>query len=324
LTSTISLNNLIEKAKSKGFKALALTDQNVMYGTVEFYKLCKQNQIKPILGLTVDVQSDRSETASYPLVLLAENDMGFKNLLKISSAVQTKNETCIPIKWLKHYSKGLIAITPGVEGEIEQNLLAEKDEIARELIQRFIGIFGKKNFFLSVQNHGLDQEEKLRRKLTLLANEMNIPLAATNHVHYLEKEDMFAHECLLAIKNGDKLQDEQREKLGSDQYYLKSAKEMAEGLDEFPEALENTLEIANRCNVDIELNKTYLPKFPVDNGKSADQFLEDLCIEGLSRRFSKPTKAHYERIHYELDVIKRMRFSDYFLIVCLCIEHYGC
>ncbi|MCQ6278357.1 DNA polymerase III subunit alpha [Bacillus sp. EB600] len=315
LTSTISLSGLIEKAKSKGFDTLALTDRNVMYGTVEFYKLCKKNQIKPILGLTVDVQSENTEAVSYPLVLLAEDDMGFKNLLKISSAVQTRAEKCIPVKWIKHYSQGLIALTPGQEGEIEQNLLAGKDQIAKELIQKFTGIFGKENFFLSIQNHGLDQEEMVRDKLILLAKEMNIPFAATNHVYFLEKEDMFAHECLLAIKNGDKLQDEHREKLGSDQYYLKSAAEMTECLADFPEALENTVRIGNRCQVNIELNKTYLPKYPVENGKPADQFLEDLCMEGLNRRFTSPTNVYYERLHYELDVIKKMKFSDYFLIV---------
>jgi DNA polymerase III subunit alpha len=314
LSSTISINECIDQAKSKGFKALALTDRNVMYGAVEFYKLCQKNGIKPILGLTVDVESDGAES-SYPIVLLAENDMGFKNLLKISSAVQTRDEKCIPIKWLIHYSKGLIAITPGIEGEIEQNLLAEKVQIAKELIQRYSSIFGKRNFFLSIQNHGLDQEEKIRKELLLLANELNIPLAATNQVCFLEKEDQFAHECLLAIKNGDKLQDEHREKLGSDQYYLKSSAEMAEILSDFPDALENTLSIGNRCKVNIELNKTYLPKYPVENGQSADRYLEDLCLEGLIKRYPAPPKIYYERLYYELDVIKNMKFSDYFLIV---------
>jgi DNA polymerase-3 subunit alpha len=314
LSSTISINECIEKAKSKGFKVLALTDRNVMYGAVEFYQLCHKNGIKPILGLTVDVESEGAES-SYPIVLLAENDVGFKNLLKISSAVQTRDEKCIPIKWLIHYAKGLIGITPGIEGEIEQNLLADRDEIAKELIRRYSSIFGKENFFLSIQNHGLDQEQMVRKKVMLLSEELNIPLAATNQVYFLEKEDMFAHECLLAIKNGDKLQDEQREKLGSDQYYLKSAAEMVETLSDYPEALENTLAIGLRCKVNIELNKTYLPKFPVKNGKPADQYLEELCCEGLIKRCSTPSKIYYERLYYELDVIKKMKFSDYFLIV---------
>jgi DNA polymerase-3 subunit alpha len=241
--------------------------------------------------------------------------MGFKNLLKISSAVQTREDKWIPIKWLLHYSKGLIAITPGLEGEIEQNLLAEKDHIAKNLIQKFSSIFGRDNFFLSIQDHGIDQEEKVRKKLSLLAKELSIPLVATNQVYFLENEDRFAHECLLAIKNGDKLQDENREKLGSDQYYLKSSAEMAEILSDYPEALENTLVIGRRCKVNIELNKTYLPKFPVENGKPADQYLEDLCFEGLTKRCSAPSKIYYERLNYELDVIKKMKFSDYFLIV---------
>jgi DNA polymerase-3 subunit alpha len=309
------MNELVEAAKQKGFKNLALTDRNVMYGAVEFYKLCVKSGIKPILGLTVDVQSEIAEESSYPIVLLAENDAGFKNLLKISSAIQTREDKWIPMKWLIHYSKGLIAITPGVEGEIEQNLLEGKDIVAKKLINRYCSIFGQENFFLSIQNHGLNEEKKICDKIMILANEMNIPAAATNQVYFLEKEDMFAHECLLAIKNGDKLQDEHREKLGSDQYYLKSAAEMAETLSGFTDALENTLTIGMRCQVNMELNKTHLPKFPVDNGKSADQFLEELCLNGLKNRYSSPSKDHYERLQYELDVIKRMKFSDYFLIV---------
>jgi DNA polymerase-3 subunit alpha len=315
LSSTISINECIEKAAGYGFKAIALTDRNVMYGAVEFYKSCKKKGIKPILGLTVDVQSELLPQHSYPIVLLAENDAGFKNLLKISSAVQTREEKCLPVKWLIHYSNGLIAITPGLEGEVEQNLLKDEDLNAKELIKRYSGIFGKGNFFLSIQDHGLDMEEKVRDKLLVLAKELNIPTAAANQVYFLDKEDLFAHECLLSIKNGDKLQDEHRERLESDQYYLKSTAEMTEILSDYPDSLENTLMIGNRCQVNIELNKTHLPRFPIESGKAADQYLQDLCMGGLNKRYSNPSKVHYQRLNYELDVIKRMKFSDYFLIV---------
>jgi DNA polymerase-3 subunit alpha len=315
LSSTIPLNELVKQAVNKNFKALALTDRNVMYGTVEFYKLCKSHNIKPVLGLTVDIASENEEASSYPLVLLAENNTGFKNLIKISSVVQTKAEQGIPIKWLKHYSAGLIAITPGFEGEIEKNLLEERDQLAKDIIRKFNTIFGEGNFFLSIQNHGLQKEEIVRKKLSSISKEMNIPIAAANQVYFLEKADMFAHECLLSIKNGDKLQDEHREKLGSDQFYLKTAKEMTECLSEFPDALENTIHITNRCEVDLELNKTYLPKYPTENGETADQFLEEICYEGLKKRYPQQTKIHEERLRYELSVIKRMKFSDYFLIV---------
>ncbi|MCD4839906.1 DNA polymerase III subunit alpha [Neobacillus sedimentimangrovi] len=315
LTSTVSIPELIETARSKGFNTLALTDRNVMYGTIEFYKLCKKQNIKPIIGLTVDVASEKSEKNSHPLVLLAENNKGFKNLLKISSSVQTKAKNGIPMKWLKHYSEGLIALTPGIEGEIEQFLLNGQRDSAKELILKFLQIFGKGNFYLAIQNHHLQQEKQIRDEFIMLSKEMGIPLVATNTVHYLEREDTFVHECLLAIKNGDKLQDDHREKLGSDQFYLKTAAEMVESLSDVPEALENTLFIANRCNLTIELNKTFLPSFPTENNISADDYLQELCKKGLKERLGSPSKEYVDRLLYELDIIKRMKFSDYFLIV---------
>ncbi|MDR4948847.1 DNA polymerase III subunit alpha [Neobacillus cucumis] len=315
LTSTASVPHLVENAKQKGYSALALTDRNVMYGTIEFYKHCKKNNLKPIIGLTVDVESERAENAAYPLVLLAETEAGFKNLLKISSAVQTKSIKGIPFKWLQSYSEGLIALTPGLEGEIEQSLLNDQKEYAKKLIQKFDHIFGNGNFFISVQNHHLEEERKINKQLLEIAREDTIPLVAANNVHYLEKEDTFAHECLLAIKNGDKLQDEHREKLNSDQFYLKRPEEIVEGFAELPEALENSLRIAERCTVNIELNKTYLPTFPTENGMPAEEFLEKLCEKGLVERFSRPDKEYTDRLAFELAVIKRMKFSNYFLIV---------
>ncbi|MBU8916724.1 DNA polymerase III subunit alpha [Bacillus sp. FJAT-29953] len=316
LTSTASVSDLVENARNKGFRTLALTDRNVMYGTIEFYKLCKKQQIKPIIGLTVDIESERMEEETYPLVLLAENDAGYKNLLKISSAVQTKAENGIPHKWLKAYSKGLIAITPGIEGEIEQALLTNEVALAKDLALELSGIFGCGNFYLALQDHQLEQEKTLREPLLRLSKEWNIPLAATNQVYYLEKEDMFAHECLLAIKNGDKLQDDHRQQLGSDQFYLKSSAEMAECFADVPEALENTLRIAERCNININLDKTYLPSFPTENGMPAEEYLEKLCQKGLKERISEePSTKYLDRLAYELNVIKRMQFSNYFLIV---------
>ncbi|WP_040207665.1 DNA polymerase III subunit alpha [Neobacillus jeddahensis] len=315
LTSTASVPELIASAKRKGFSALALTDRNVMYGTIEFYKLCKQHNLKPIIGLTVDVESESTLNECYPLVLLAENEQGFRNLLKISSAVQTKADNGLPLKWLKHYSEGIIAITPGPEGEIEQSLLNGNEEYARNVTRKLEAIFGNDHFFLAIQNHQLDQESVLRTQIIRLSKELQIPLVATNRVHYLEKEDTFAHECLLAIKNGDKLQDDHREQLGSDQFYLKTAAEMVDCFSEVPEALENTIRIKDRCNVNIELNKTYLPTFPTDNGMPAEEFLEMLCEKGLTERFAAPSQAYMERLSFELSVIKRMKFSNYFLIV---------
>ncbi|MEH7108176.1 DNA polymerase III subunit alpha [Bacillus sp. JJ1764] len=315
LSSTASVADLVKNAVNKGFKALALTDRNVMYGTVEFYKLCKKYQIKPIIGLTVDVVGSKTEQDAFPLVLLAENDNGFRNLLKISSTVQTKAQNGIPLKWLKHYSDGLIAITPGLEGEIEQSLLSGDREFALNIMQKLNRIFGNGRFFLSLQNHLIEEEAILRKELLALSEEFNIPVVATNRVHYLEQDDTFAQECLLAIKNGDKLQDDHREQLGSDQFYLKTAAEMVDSFSEIPQALENTLLIAQKCHVNMELNKTFLPSYPTEHHIPADEYLEQLCIKGLSERFSSPAPKYMDRLTYELSVIKRMQFSNYFLIV---------
>ncbi|EIJ79244.1 DNA polymerase III DnaE [Bacillus methanolicus PB1] len=315
LTSTITIEQLVSEAKNKRFPAVALTDRNVMYAAVAFYKECIKNSIKPILGLTVDVLSELTESSSFPLVLLAKNQTGFKNLLKITSVVQTKSPQGIPIKWLRHYSQGLFALTPGMEGEIEHYLLNNETEKAKRAVQFLASIFEKNSFFISLQNHGIKEEQHLISELAKLAEETGIGTAATNRVHYLEQKDSFAHECLLAIKNGEKLQDEGRERLGSDQFYFKTAEEMTELFYEYPDALENTIYIAEQCNVFMEMDKQFLPKYPVPEGETADSYLEKLCLQGLNERYKNKAQEHIERLMYELGVIKRMKFSDYFLIV---------
>jgi DNA polymerase-3 subunit alpha len=315
LTSAAKLDRLVSKAKSLQFKALALTDFQVMYGTIAFYKLCRQQGIKPIIGLTINVIDDQVDGLAAPLVLLAENNQGYQNLLKISSALQTKTPEGLPERWLRSYSNGLIAITPGPEGVIEKNIIEGHLDKAKELTKKFSAIFGGNSFYLGIQNHFSTQDEHLLTELMSLSEEMKIPVVATNNVVYIEKEDFFAHKCLLAIKNGDKLSDEHIDLHIPSEFYLKSAKEMLSIFDQYPDALENTLVIADRCHVDLELGVTHLPKFPTPNEESANDYLELLCIKGLSDRFEEPEKVYKDRLTYELSVIKRMNFSDYFLIV---------
>ncbi len=286
-----------------------------MYGTIAFYKECLKQSIKPIIGLTVDVVSEMDETQAYPLVLLAKDLTGFQNLLKITSTIQTKSSHGIPIKWLKHYSSGLIALTPGLEGEIEGHLLNDDMESAKKLVDLYSGIFGERDFYLSLQDHGTAKEKELISSLIQLSKVTGTQLVATNQVQFLEKEDGFAHECLLAIKNGVKLQDDDRERLETDQYYLKDAKEMVELFSEFPDALENTIKIAQRCQVKLDLNQKRLPKYPSEDGQTAEHLLEKLCMEGFQKRYQSPTNLHRKRLQYELSIINKMKFSDYFLIV---------
>nr|WP_295969887.1 DNA polymerase III subunit alpha [uncultured Bacillus sp.] len=315
LTSTASIERLAEDAKAKGYKALALTDRNVMYGMISFYKECVKRSIKPIMGLTVDVLSEFQESKAFPLVLLAKNQTGFQQLLKITSSVQTKSPEGIPVKWLRHYAKGLFAISPGMEGEIEQALLNEDMEAAKKVLKLYQQLFENQSFFLSIQDHGLSVEQQLNRAVIELAEANQVKLVATNQVYYLQKEDSFAQECLLAIKNGHKLQDQERERLQSDQYYLKTPDEMTELFSYYSDALENTLKIAEACNVVIELHKTKLPKFPTDKGITAEQLLETLCWQGFQERYLEADAEIKKRLTYELSVIKKMNFSDYFLIV---------
>lgn len=315
LSATAKIENLVKNAKEKGFSAIALTDQNVMYGTFAFYKECLKHGIKPIIGLTVDVKSVLEEDQSYPLVLLAKNQAGYQNLLKISSVVGTKSKEGIPIKWLKAYSRGLFAITPGLKGEVEGNLLNGNMEQALSVARLYKGIFENSSFFLALQNHGINSERQLIEQLEQISKDIGVGLVATNEVFYLEREDSFALECLLAIKQGKKLQDEDRQRLKSDEYYLKTAGEMTELFLSTPEALENTLKISQQCNVMIAMDKKNLPKYPVKNGISADNLLEELCWQGFKERYQHERENYKERLLYELQVIKGMEFSDYFLIV---------
>jgi DNA polymerase-3 subunit alpha len=314
LNSTIQIEQLVQEAKAKGFKAVALTDRNVMYGSIPFYKECLKHGIKPILGLTADILNENEE--SFPLVLLAKDQQGFQNLLKISSVIKTKSQAGIPLKWLKHYQQGLYAITPGLEGEVETHLINNNLDLAIETIEKYKMIFGQNNFYLSLQNHQSPKETVIYSRLLELAESTKTELVATNQVFYLKQEDALAHECLLAIKNGDKLSDDHIEKLESDQYYFKSGREMVELLSEYPTSLENTYRIASECNITLELDQKRLPKFPTGVNVTADSLLEELCLKGLQKRTgSAPSNIYRDRLIYELQIIKKMNFSDYFLIV---------
>lgn len=316
LSSSARIESLVEKASLTGYKALALTDENVMYGAIPFYKECNKRGIKPIIGLTASVlaNEDGEGKRSFPLVLLAKNNRGYQNLLKISSAIQTKSKEGIPKRWLSSYRDGLIGITPGRTGEVEQHLLAGELDLAKQVIAQYKHMFAE-DFYLSIQNHQLSEEKELHNLLFSVSNEMDVPLVATNHVQYLEREDSFAHECLLSIKNGTKLSDDNRVVLPSKEYYFKKPQEMVELFSESARALENTLRIAEQCNVEIELGVFALPKYPVPNGESAADYLSRICLKGLHDRYQTPSDEHMERLQYELDVIRKMNFSDYFLIV---------
>ncbi|KZZ85867.1 DNA polymerase III subunit alpha [Bacillus sp. SJS] len=315
LNSSVRLDRLVQKAAELHFNTLALTDQGVMYGTVAFYKQCKKNGIKPIFGLTAAVlpQGD-TIPQGYPLILLAENYKGYQNLLKISSALQTKSPNGIPDRWMKSYREGLIALSPGREGWIETLLENGEVEEAERAAAHYLELFGEDSFYLGIQKtEQTEQEESLNQSILKVAATSGAGLAALNDVHYLEKEDYLAYQSLIAIQNGEKLNEDSAE--DSKERYFKSAQQMAELFNNLPEALENTLKIADRCHVELGLGKARLPSFPAPGGEPADEYLERVCLEGLKQRYPEPAEDVYRRLTYELDVIKNMGFSDYFLIV---------
>lgn len=312
LQSACKIEPLVRRAKELGFQALAITDQNVMYGVIPFYKACKAAGIHPIIGLTASV-SEEEASLSYPLVLLAETETGYRNLLKISSVIMTKTRNGIPKKWLSHYAEGLIAISPGVNGEVEQLLLQQENEQARKVIAGYKEMFS--SFYLSIQNHGLSEERLLQARLLQLSEDMNVPLVAANNVHYVDKTDAFVQDCLLCAQHGVKVEDTNRPRLRTEEYDLKSAEQMEELFSFLPEALDHTVQIAQRCRVEVTFHESRLPEFPIETGETSDEFLQRICEEGLRKRYERITDVHRERLQHELRVISRMGFSDYFLIV---------
>jgi DNA polymerase III subunit alpha len=309
LTSPAKISDLVKKAKELQFSALALTDENVLYGAIPFYMECKRYGIQPIIGMITDIALEGEST--YPLVLLAKNETGYRHLMKISSTIQTKAQRGIPEKWLWHYRDGLIALTPGKSGQIEILLAHNETEKAKQVLERYKKIFGA-DFYLSVQRGENKQQEPYEQQLIDLSKETNTPLVATNDVQYIEKEDAFVQRCLLAIKQGTVIKEETA---ADGERYLTSPEEMKKRFSDLPEAVENSKKIADQCHLHIDFDTFKLPKYPVPENENADRYLRRLCLKGLYERVSSPSDVYIERLEYELDIIRQMNFSDYFLIV---------
>lgn len=309
LESSCRIDRLIDKAKEMNFHSLALTDHNVMYGVIPFYKACKANGIKPIIGLKINIRLATSE-ATPELVLLAKNNVGYQNLMKISSRIMLGSEgeyqsPAISEKQLEKYTDGLLAISTGLNGIVQQDFVH---------IKHYFSMF-KGQFFLGLEDHGLAEEKKLNLDLIRLARENDIQLVAMQEVYFLEKADAYAHECLLCIKSGAKITEADHPRLKSDQHYLKSTEEMAMLFAHIPEAMENTRKISEMCNLEISLDEYILPRYPLEDGMEAGKYLRELCGNGLTERYSVITDDIRERLHYELMIINKMGFNDYFLIV---------
>ncbi len=324
LDGATRITKLMERASELGMESIAITDHGVMYGAVEFYKQAKNHGLKPIIGCEVyiaqrshldkDPVKDKNQ---YHLILLAENQQGYKNLMKIVSEGFVKGfyyRPRVDKEILNKYSEGLICLSACIAGEIPSLILQGNFEKAKQTALEYRDIFGENNFFLELQEHGIEEQELINEKLIEIGDEFDIPLVLTNDTHYINKEDAKFHDILLCIQT-QKTVDEERMRFPSEEFYLKSYEEMIEIFPGMEEAAENTNKIAERCNVELDFSTTHLPNFDVPENFGKYEYLEKLCREGIEERYDKISDEINNRLEYELDIIKDMDYVDYFLIV---------
>lgn len=327
LDGSSKIKELPARAKELGMDSLAITDHGVMYGVIDFYRACKAVEIKPIIGCEVYVAPGsrfdkeaigQGDDRYYHLVLLAENNTGYSNLMKIVSRGFTEGfyyKPRVDYEVLEKYHEGIIALSACLAGEVARDITRDNYEEAKKAALHYQDIFGKDNFFLELQDHGIPAQRLVNQELMRMSRETGIELVCTNDIHYTYAEDAEAHDLLLCLQTGKKVTDTDRMRYEGGQYYCKSPEEMAELFPYAPQALENTYRIAQRCNVEIEFGKTKLPKYEVPEGFDSWTYLLHLCNEGLVKRYGDEAEKHRERLDYELGVIKRMGYVDYFLIV---------
>ena len=337
---------LIQRAKELGMKSIAITDHGVMYGCVDFYKQATANGIKPILGCEVyvasksmDIKHVDKENKTNHLVLLVKNEVGYQNLMKIVSEASIRGfyyKPRVDHDYLRAHSEGIIALSACLGGEVQRYQLDDEYEKAKEVALLYNEIF-KDGFYIEIQNHGMQEQRKVNEANIKLSRETGIPLVATNDVHYINQKDSKAHDILMCIQTGKTVEDENRRRYPSDQFYLKSPDEMWDMFSYVPEALENTIKIADECNFDYKFHESKLPKFPLPEGAEPYPYLRDHCYKGLIERYdvfkelmetgftnekldelvkiNEEAKSYVDRLEYELGIIKQMGYVDYFLIV---------
>ncbi len=326
LDGSNKIKECVARVKELGMNSVAITDHGVMFGVIDFYRAAKAAGVKPILGCEVYVapgsRFDKEAVGSgddryYHLVLLAENDRGYHNLMKIVSKGFTEGyyyKPRVDMEVLREYHEGIIALSACLAGEVQKYIMRRMYSEAKEAAFRYQEIFGEGNFFLELQDHGMSEQQMVNQALLRMSSETGIKLVATNDVHYTYAEDEKPHDMLLCIQTGKKLADEDRMRYEGGQYYIKSEEEMRNLFPYAIEALENTQKIADRCNVDIEFGVTKLPKYDVPEGYTSWEYLNKLCYEGLEERYPGNEDLK-ERLKYELSVIQSMGYVDYFLIV---------
>ena len=326
LDGSNKIKEYVARVKELGMNSAAITDHGVMYGVIDFYKEAKAQGINPILGCEVyvapnsrfDRETVHGEDRYYHLVLLAENNTGYSNLMKIVSKGFVDGyyyKPRVDMEVLEQYHEGIIALSACLAGEVPRAITRGNYEEAKEIALKYQKCFGKENYFLELQDHGIPEQQNVNQHLLRMSQELGIELVATNDIHYTYAKDAEPHDILLCIQTGKKLADEDRMRYEGGQYYVKSEQEMAELFPYARQALENTQKIADRCHVEIEFGVTKLPHFEVPEGYDSWSYLNKLCFDGLKERYPQNHTELEERLNYELGVIKEMGYVDYFLIV---------
>ncbi|MBQ1715720.1 MAG: DNA polymerase III subunit alpha, partial [Firmicutes bacterium] len=327
LDGAARIKDVVKRGKELGMTSMAITDHGAMFGVVDFYKECKAQGIKPIIGCEVytaprthlDKDPDLDKRQGH-LILLAENETGYKNLIKIVSIGYIEGfyyKPRIDKDVLRAHSEGLICLSACLSGDVQKKLLLRDYEGAKNEAIAFRDIFGEGNFYLELQDHGLDGEKAIRADMLRLSKELGIPLVATNDCHYVNRSDAEAHDVLLCIQTGTTLDEPDRMRYPTDQFYLKSEEEMRELFGDIPGAIENTEIIADRCNFDFKFGEYHLPEFVAPSGKTNEEYFKELCHKGLIERYGERANSPelQERMNYEIDTIVKMGYVEYFLIV---------
>lgn len=326
LDGAIRFEDLFGLARQYRMDACAITDHGTMFGAADFYFTAKEWGIKPIIGCEAYItprsrfeKKGKGEDNAYHVVLLAMTDKGYKNLIKLASYAQLEGFYYVPRidrELLRSYNEGLICLTACIKGEIPNQVLKGEHDKAKEIIEEYYSIFNER-LYLELQDNGLPEQKKVNEGLIALSKYYGIPIVATNDCHYLKKEEAKAHELLLCIQTGKTITDKDRLSFKSDEFYFKSIEELEVAFSNYPEALANTLKIAEMCNLEIPTGEYHFPEFRPPEGKELNLYLEELCIKGLEKRMEgiEPQKGYLDRLHYELDVIKKTGFAGYFLIV---------
>lgn len=325
LDGACRIGSMMDRVKELGQDAIALTDHGVMYGCIDFYKKAKEAGIKPIIGCEVYVarrgMEDRIygvDNEAYHLVLLCKDRTGYENLCYLVSQAYLKGfygKPRVDLKLLRERHEGLIALSACLAGAIAQDLLQEDYDAARSYALELKDIFGEDNFYLELQDHGIPEQRAVNQGIMRLSRELNLPLVVTNDAHYLRREDSVIQDVLLCIQTGKTVDDPKRMKFQTDEFYLKSEEELRQLFPNCPEAFENTEKIAQRCNLDFEFHKYHLPSFPVPEGYTNEEFFRKLCEDGFAQRYENPPAEYRERLEYEIGVISRMGYVNYYLIV---------